>query len=77
MRDEKYSCPNPDCDYIGFEECECPECGSKLVRPNGEEYEDLAEDNYGNGNINNMSDDLSYDDDPEAISWYDDSNLVA
>lgn len=74
MREEKFNCNNPDCDFIGFEESVCPECGGKLVKPSYDEYEDLSEGAETMNNLNLMSEDV-YNDDPDAISWYDDAEM--
>ncbi len=70
MRDvQKFGCPNLECCYVGFSEGECPECGSELVQPKGDEYQ-----------FNNDTDDgvsepamtTELDDDPESVLWYSD-----
>ncbi len=65
---EKFGCPNIDCSYVGFSEGECPECGSQLVKPKGDDYQfsnDFDEE-QNEPPINDM------DDDPDAVTWYSD-----
>lgn len=74
MRDTEkfgnFGCPNPDCCYVGISEGECPECGRELVKPKGDDYM------YNNQDDESSEPAISdFDDDPEAVSWYNDGEL--
>lgn len=65
---EKFACPNIDCGYVGFGEGECPECGSQLVKPKGDDYQFSNDSEEEQNDIPVMD----FDDDPEAVNWYSD-----
>lgn len=71
MRDgEKYCCPNPDCNFIGFNDDDCPECGVQLEKIKGDDY---MNSDYESGGAEDPMMVEEFDDDPEAVSWYIDS----
>ena len=65
---EKFGCPNIECGYVGFNEGECPECGSQLAKPKGDDYH-FANDFDEEPTVPPIND---LDDDPEAVTWYSD-----
>lgn len=66
---EKFGCPNLECCYVGFTDGECPECGTELARPKGDEYQYTTELENG---INEPAGAAEMDDDPESGLWYSD-----
>lgn len=64
---DKFGCPNVNCSYIGYSEGECPECGSNLVKPKGDDYQ-------FNPNVDDESPVVQindeFADDPDNINWY-------
>lgn len=66
---EKFGCPNLECCYVGFSEGECPECGSELVKPKGDEYQYTSESEE---NLSDPNATAEFDDDPESGLWYSD-----
>jgi hypothetical protein len=70
MKEEKFFCPNPDCQFISFEGVECPECGNNLEKIKGDDYAYNTEDSETNDTAGPMMSD--FEDDPDAISWYSD-----
>lgn len=70
MKEEKYSCPNVDCDHISFEAGSCPQCDLPLEKIKGEDYfsanDTVGEENTPEPMIS------EFNDDPEDVSWYSD-----
>jgi|GEM_PF-1003301 len=66
---ERFVCPNMDCNFVGISDGECPECGSQLEKPKGDEYRYSRDfDDDAGGPVLNSE----YDDDPESVLWYSD-----
>ncbi len=69
MREEKFFCP--ECDYVGFENAECPECGSTLKKVKGDDYVGYSND-QDEGVIMGAQEEVADDFDPTDVSWYSD-----
>lgn len=70
MKEEKYSCPNVDCDHISYDPGSCPLCDLPLEKVKGEDF--FSANDGLNGENPNEPMASEFNDDPEDITWYSD-----